>query len=51
MPKSVFDKLKHLTQLPTSICIQLADQTLCYPDGIAENVPVKNREIIVPEDF
>jgi hypothetical protein len=51
MPKVVFDKLKHPTLVPTSICLQLADQSVCYPSRITENVPVKIREFLVPVDF
>jgi hypothetical protein len=51
MPKVVFDKLKHPTLVPTSICLQLADQSVCYTSGITENVPVKIREFLVPVDF
>jgi hypothetical protein len=49
-PKVVFDKLKHPTLVPTSLCLQL-DQSVRYPSGIAENVPVKIREFLVPVDF
>jgi hypothetical protein len=31
MPKSVFDKLHHSKLVPTSTCLQLADQSICYP--------------------
>jgi hypothetical protein len=41
MPKVVFDKLKHPTLVPTSMCLQLADQSVRYPSGITENVLVK----------
>jgi hypothetical protein len=51
MPKVVFNKLKHPTLVPTSMCLQLADQSVRYPSGIAENVPVKIREFLVPVDF
>jgi hypothetical protein len=51
MPKVVFDKLKHPTLVPTSKCLQLADQLVHYPSGIAENVPVKIQEFLVPVDF
>jgi hypothetical protein len=51
MPKSIFDKLKHQTLVPTSMCLQLADQSIRYPVGIAENVPVRIREFFVPVDF
>jgi hypothetical protein len=51
MPKVVFDKLKHPTLVPTTMCLQLADQSVHYPSGIAENVPIKIREFLVPVDF
>jgi hypothetical protein len=51
MPKTVFDNLNYSTLEPTSMCIQLADQSIRYPVGIAENIPVKIREFFVPVDF
>jgi hypothetical protein len=51
MHKVVFDKLKHPTLFPTSMCLQLADQSVCYPSEITENVPLKIREFFVPVDF
>jgi hypothetical protein len=41
MPKKVFDKLNYSTLTPTSMCLQLANQSVRYPAGIAENIPVK----------
>jgi hypothetical protein len=41
MPKKVFDKINYSTLVPTSMCLQLANQSVCYPAGIAENIPVK----------
>jgi hypothetical protein len=41
MPKKVFDKLNYSTLTPTSMCLQLADQSVRYPAGIAENIPIK----------
>jgi hypothetical protein len=51
MPKVVFDKLKHPTLVPTSMCLQLADQSVRHPSGIVKNVRVKIREFLVPVDF
>ena len=51
MPKVIYDKLNHHTLSPTSMCLQLADQSLRYPAGIAENIPVKIRNLFVPVDF
>ena len=33
------------------MCLQLADQTVRYPAGIVENVPVKIRNFFIPVDF
>ena len=41
MPKVVFDKLTHAVLSPTAMCLQLADQSVRYPVGIAEDIPVK----------
>jgi hypothetical protein len=41
MPKKVFDKLSYSTLTPTSMCLQLADQSVRYPAVIIENIPVK----------
>ena len=51
MPKKVFDKLNYLTFTPTSMCLQLANQSVCYPIGIAENILVKIQNFFVPVDF
>jgi hypothetical protein len=51
MPKSVFDKLQHSRIVPTSMCLQLADQSLRYPIGIAEDIPVNIRGFFIPVDF
>jgi hypothetical protein len=41
MPKNFFDKINYSTLTPTSMCLQLADQSVRYPTGIAENILVK----------
>jgi len=51
MPKVVFDKLTHATLAPTAMCLQLADQSIRYPVGIAEDVPIKIRNFVIPVDF
>jgi hypothetical protein len=51
MPKTVFDKLNYSTLMPTSMCLQLADQSVRYSVGIAENILVKIRNFFVPVDF
>jgi hypothetical protein len=51
MPKAIFDKLPHAKLDPTSMCLQLVDQSLRYPMGITENIPVKIREFFILVDF
>jgi hypothetical protein len=51
MPKSVFDKLQHAKIVPTSMCLQLANQSLCYPIGITEDILVNIRGFFIPVDF
>ncbi|KAK3118733.1 hypothetical protein QOZ80_9BG0705840 [Eleusine coracana subsp. coracana] len=51
MPKDVFDKLNCTTLSPTTMQLQLADSTVCYPAGIAEDIPVKIRDCFIPVDF
>jgi len=51
MPKVVYDKLNYHVLAPTAICLQLADQSVCYPAGIAENVSVKIRNFFIHVDF
>ena len=33
------------------MCLQLADQSVRYPVGVAENIPVKIRNFFIPVDF
>jgi hypothetical protein len=51
MPKKVFDKISYSTLTPTSMYLQLADQSVHYPVGIAENILVKILNFFVPIDF
>jgi hypothetical protein len=51
MPKVVYDKLNHHALAPTIMCLQLADQLVCYLAGIAENIPVKIQTSFIPIDF
>jgi hypothetical protein len=41
MPKKVFDNLSYSILTPTSMCLQLADQSVHYPAGITENILLK----------
>jgi hypothetical protein len=40
MPKAIFDKLSHAKLDPTTMCLQLVDQSLRYHVGITENILV-----------
>jgi hypothetical protein len=40
MPKVIYEKIHGQPLLYTAMCLQLADQTLCYPKGILKNVLV-----------
>jgi len=51
MPKTVFDKLDYSTLTPTTMCLQLADQSVRYPAGIAENILVRIHDFFIPIDF
>ncbi len=51
MPKYVFDKLNFTVLAPTPMRLQLADSSVRYPAGIAEDVPVKIRDFFILVDF
>jgi hypothetical protein len=51
MPKSVFDRLNFTNLEPTNMTLQLADSSVRYPAGIAQDIPVKIRGYYVPVDF
>jgi len=51
MLKKVFDKLNYSTLTPTSMCLQLADQSVRYLAGIIKNILVKIQNFFVPIDF
>ena len=51
MPKVIYDQLKHNSLVPTSMHLQLMDQSIRRPIGIAEDIPVKIQDSLVPVDF
>jgi hypothetical protein len=51
MPKIIYDKINGDTLLYTNMCLQLADQSLCYPKGVLEDVIVRVGQSYVPIDF
>jgi hypothetical protein len=50
MPRDVFEKLR-LPLEPTGMCLELGDNSICYPLCIAEDVPVKVEHHFIPVDF
>jgi len=51
MPTVVYYKLNHTVFEPTTMCLQLADQSVRYLLGIAENILVQIRDFFMPVDF
>ena len=51
MPKVVFDMLNFTHLTPTPMHLQLADSSVRYPEGIAEDVPVRVRDYFIQVDF
>jgi hypothetical protein len=50
MPRDVFEKLR-LPLEPTGMCLELGDNSIRYPLGITEDVPVKVVHHFIPVDF
>jgi hypothetical protein len=50
MPKDLFEKLRLPLEL-TGMCFELRDNSIRYPLGIAEDVPVKVGHHFIPVDF
>jgi hypothetical protein len=50
MPRDVFEKLR-LPLEPTGMCLELGDNSIHYPLGIAEDVPVKVGHHFILVDF
>jgi hypothetical protein len=51
IPKVIYDQLNHDSLLPTSMHLQLADQSIQRPVGIAKDIPVRIRNSFIPMDF
>ena len=51
MPKVLYEKIHGDPLLYTTMCLQMEDQTLCYPKGILEDVCVRVGQSYVPTDF
>jgi hypothetical protein len=50
MPRDVFEKLC-LPLEPTGMCLELGDNSISYPLGIAKDVPMKDGHHFIPVDF
>ena len=51
MPKVFYDQLNHDSLVPTSMHLQLADQSIRRPVGIAEDILVRIKNYFIPVDF
>jgi hypothetical protein len=51
MPKVIYIQLNHDSLVPTSMHLQLADQSIWHPVGIAEDIPVRIMNSFIPVDF
>jgi hypothetical protein len=51
MPQVIYEKIHGNPLYYTTMCLQLADQSLCYPKGVLEDVYVQVGHSYVPTDF
>jgi len=51
MPKVTFEKLSYPALSPTTMCVQLADSTMRYHEGVVEDLLVKVRNTFILADF
>jgi hypothetical protein len=51
MPKVIYDQLNHDSLVPTSMHLQLADQSIWRLVGIVEDISVRIRNSFLPVDF
>ena len=51
MPMVIYEKLLYPALSPTYMCVQLADSTIRYPEGIAKNILVHVRDSFILADF
>ena len=51
MPMVIYEKLLYPALSPIYMCVQLADSTIWYPEGIAKNVLVRVGDSFVLADF
>jgi hypothetical protein len=51
MPKVIYDQLNHDSLVPTSLHLQLVDQSIRLLVGTAKDILVRIRNSFVPMDF
>ena len=51
MPKAMFEKLNYPTLSHIMMCVQLADSTIRYPEGIVHNLLVQLKNTFIIADF
>jgi hypothetical protein len=51
MPKVIYDQLNNDSLVPTSLHLQLVDQSIRLLVGTTEDIPVRSRNSFVPLDF
>jgi hypothetical protein len=51
MPKVIYKKILNDPLLYTNMHLQLADQSICYPEGVLEEVVIRVGQSYVPIDF
>jgi hypothetical protein len=51
MPKESYGQLNHDSFIPTSMHLELVDQSIRCPVGIVEDIPVRIRNSFIPGDF
>jgi hypothetical protein len=51
MPKVIYNKINGDALWYTNMCLQLVDQSLCYPKGIIEETLIRVGQSYVPIDF
>jgi hypothetical protein len=51
IPKVIYDQLNHDSLVPTSLHLQLADQSIRCPVGIMKDISVRIKNSFVPVDF
>jgi hypothetical protein len=51
MPKVIYHQLNHDSLVPTSMHLQLPNQSIQHPVGIAEDILVRIRNSFIPVDF